>query len=185
MKIALIQTSKGKLEVELYEEDAPLTVAHFIELSKNGFYKNLKFFKHIPKVLVQTGCPFNNGLGDCGFHIKSELAGNDQFHEEGTLSFAHSGFNTASSQFFICLTGRNLHYLNGVHTVFGKVKRDSLAVLHDIKKEDYIIEIMIQENQIDPDGRSVNQDRPRIKLKDLPKHIFEQIKQNLIIKKVK
>jgi peptidyl-prolyl cis-trans isomerase B (cyclophilin B) len=185
MKIALIQTSKGKLEVELYEDDAPITVNHFIELSKSGFYKELKFFKYIPKTLIQTGCPLNNGLGDCGFYIKSELGGNDQFHGEGTLSLAHSGINTASSQFFICLSERNLDYLNGIHTVFGRVKRESLAVLKDLRKGDFIKEITIQENQIDPDGRSVSQDRVRIKLKDLPKHIFEQIKQNLTIKRNK
>lgn len=182
MKIAILHTTKGNLEVELYEHDAPLTVAHFIGLVKNNFYDNLQFFKYIPNILIQTGCPFNNGLGNCGFHIKSELRGNNQFHGEGTLSMAHAGWNTASSQFFICLSERNMQYLNGNHTVFGRVKKEYWATLKDLRKGDVLLGITLKELPIDAIYRDA-EDQPNVPLKDLPMHIWNRIKENFVIKR--
>ena len=117
-----INTDKGTMVVEFYEKDAPNTVSNFVKLTKEGFYNDLKFHRVIPNFVVQGGCPNGNGMGGPGYKIDCELGGGNQYHDKGVLSMAHAGRNTGGSQFFIMPDDITEHdWLNGVHTVFGKV----------------------------------------------------------------
>ena len=126
-KTATFETTKGTFIAELYEQDAPGTVANFEKLANEGFYDGIKFHRVIPGFVVQGGDPYTKtgagpvGTGGPGYQIKCETAGNPRTHEDGALSMAHAGKDTGGSQFFIVLDNRNCRHLNGVHTVFGKV----------------------------------------------------------------
>ncbi|MBR9919237.1 MAG: peptidylprolyl isomerase [Bacteroidetes bacterium] len=144
MKKATIQTDKGNMVVEFYQEDAPNTVANFIKLSEEGFYDGLKFHRVIPDFVIQGGCPEGTGRGGPGYKIDCELDGNNQYHDRGVLSMAHAGRNTGGSQFFICHSRNNTAHLDGNHTCFGKVV-DGLDVIDDIRMGDRILKIEISE----------------------------------------
>src|SRR5258706_15411960 len=90
----LIQTNKGTLHFELYDDDAPETVANFKKLVTTGFYNGLKFHRVIPNFMVQTGCPEGTGAGGPGWSIKCETNGVKQIHDRGVLSMAHRGLDT-------------------------------------------------------------------------------------------
>mgnify|MGYP006252658327 FL=1 len=121
MKKAIIDTMKGKMEVEFYENDAPKTVQNFVDLSKSGFYNGLTFHRVIPDFVIQGGCPQGTGVGGPGYAIDCELDGDNQYHDRGVLSMAHAGRNTGGSQFFICHSRENTAHLDRNHTCFGKV----------------------------------------------------------------
>lgn len=108
-----------KIEFELYPEAAPKTVDNFEKLANSGFYNGLKFHRVIPGFVSQGGCPTGNGTGGAGYNIKCETVGNPHRHEAGSLSMAHAGKDTGSSQFFIVHDPQP--HLDGIHTVFGKV----------------------------------------------------------------
>lgn len=146
MKTAdILLTGKGLMRVELYEKDAPNTVANFIKLSKEGFYDGLTFHRVIPNFVVQGGCPKGTGAGGPGYTVDCELDGENQYHDRGVLSMAHAGRNTGGSQFFICHSRDNTAHLDGNHTCFGKVV-EGLEVIDAIQKGDKIESITIQEN---------------------------------------
>lgn len=137
MKNATIETSKGAVELELYDGRAPKTVANFIKLAKDGFYDGLAFHRVIPDFMAQTGCPKGTGTGGPGYTFE------DEFHPElrhdgpGVLSMANAGPNTNGSQFFI--THVPCPWLDGKHAVFGKVVKgqdvvDSIAQGDEMKK---------------------------------------------------
>ena len=117
MKKALIETEKGNIELELYDKEAPNTVANFEKLANSGFYNGLTFHRVIPDFVIQGGCPEGTGTGGPGYTIKCEI--NPHKHGTGALSMAHAGKDTGGSQFFI--THSPQPHLDGVHTVFGKV----------------------------------------------------------------
>ena len=117
MKKAVIETDKGNIELTLFENEAPNTVANFEKLANNGFYNGLTFHRVIPDFVIQGGCPKGNGTGGPGYTIKCEI--NPHKHGTGALSMAHAGKDTGGSQFFI--THSPQPHLDGVHTVFGKV----------------------------------------------------------------
>ena len=119
MKTATIATDKGNIVLELYEKDAPGTVANFEKLVKKGFYDGLTFHRVVPDFVIQGGCPKGTGTGGPGWTIKCETANNPRRHGRGALSMAHAGKDTGGSQFFI--THRATPHLDGVHTVFGGV----------------------------------------------------------------
>jgi peptidyl-prolyl cis-trans isomerase B (cyclophilin B) len=130
MKKATFETSKGTIVAELYDKEAPGTVANFEKLANSGFYDGVKFHRVIPDFVIQGGDPYSKGgehakgpvgTGGPGYTIKCETAGNPHKHAEGALSMAHAGKDTGGSQFFIVLSEANTRHLNGVHTVFGKV----------------------------------------------------------------
>ena len=121
MKKAIIDTIKGKMEVEFYENDAPKTVQNFVDLSNSGFYNGLTFHRVIPDFVIQGGCPQGTGVGGPGYAIDCELDGDNQYHDRGVLSMAHAGRNTGGSQFFICHSRENTAHLDRNHTCFGKV----------------------------------------------------------------
>lgn len=145
MTTAEIQTEKGTMKVEFYENDAPNTVKNFVDLSKKGFYDGLIFHRVIPDFVVQAGCPHGKGYGGPGYTIKCELTGGNQFHDRGVLSMAHAGRDTGGSQFFICHSRKNTAHLDRNHTCFGKVV-DGLDVLDQIRQGDKIEKITIFES---------------------------------------
>ncbi len=107
------------VELELFEGEAPGTVANFTKLIGEGFYDGLSFHRVIPGFMSQGGCPEGTGTGGPGYQIKCETSGNPHKHEPGSLSMAHAGRDTGGSQFFVCHEAQP--HLDGVHTVFGKV----------------------------------------------------------------
>jgi peptidyl-prolyl cis-trans isomerase B (cyclophilin B) len=121
LQASLLLEGGNELLIDLFERDAPITVANFCYLVQRGFYNGLIFHKVIPNVLAQTGCPKGDGTGNAGYFIRCELFGEKQRHKLGTLSMAHSGRDTASSQFFICLGERDIAHLDDNHTCFGQV----------------------------------------------------------------
>jgi len=116
-----IHTDKGVMKIELYQKDAPKTVANFIKLAESGFYNGLTFHRVIPNFVVQGGCPDGTGAGGPGYSIDCELDGENQHHDKGVLSMAHAGRDTGGSQFFICHSRENTAHLDRNHTCFGKV----------------------------------------------------------------
>ncbi len=114
------ETTQGNITVELFENEAPNTVANFITLVEQGFYNGLTFHRVLPGFMAQGGCPIGNGSGGPGYKIPCECYNeNHRNHFAGTLSMAHAGKDTGGSQFFI--TFRPTPHLDGKHTVFGRV----------------------------------------------------------------
>ncbi len=144
MKKAEIQTVKGLMKVDFLEKDAPITVKNFITLAEKGFYNGLSFHRVIPDFVLQGGCPEGTGMGGPGYAIKCELDGENQYHDRGVLSMAHSGKDTGGSQFFICHCRENTQHLDRVHTVFGKVV-EGAEVIDNIQQGDVIEKIVIIE----------------------------------------
>ncbi|SFK92783.1 peptidyl-prolyl cis-trans isomerase B (cyclophilin B) [Paenibacillus sp. 1_12] len=117
-KQAQIKLANGEeVIIELFEKDAPNTVANFEKLANDGFYDGLVFHRVIPGFMAQGGCPTGTGTGGPGYKINCEI--NPNKHERGTLAMAHAGRNTGGSQFYICYNPQP--HLDGQHTVFGKV----------------------------------------------------------------
>ena len=142
MKKAIIQTKKGDIELELFEKDAPNTVANFVKLINEGFYDGLTFHRVIPDFVIQGGCPRGDGTGGPGYTIKCETKGNPNKHGTGALSMAHAGKDTGGSQFFI--THSPQPHLDGVHTVFGKVTK-GMDVVNKIQAGDVMEKVIVVE----------------------------------------
>lgn len=142
---AEIELKDGILDIELFDDDAPGTVANFVKLAKSGYYNGLTFHRVIPDFVVQGGCPEGSGRGGPGYTIKCELDGEKQYHDRGVLSMAHAGRNTGGSQFFICHSRRNTAHLDRNHTVFGKVV-GNVDLIDDIRQGDKMIEVRIIES---------------------------------------
>jgi cyclophilin family peptidyl-prolyl cis-trans isomerase len=115
---AVLQTSHGPIDIELYPEDAPKTVDNFVKLARDGFYDNLVFHRVIPDFMIQGGDPTGTGSGGPGYSFEDEF--NEHKVERGALAMANAGPNTNGSQFFI-VTAEACPWLDGKHTVFGKV----------------------------------------------------------------
>jgi peptidyl-prolyl cis-trans isomerase B (cyclophilin B) len=142
-KYATIDLEKGgQVKIELFENEAPGTVANFEKLIKEGFYNGLTFHRVIPGFVAQGGCPRGNGTGGPGYTIKCETQGNPHKHERGSLSMAHAGKDTGGSQFFIVYEPQP--HLNGVHTVFGKVV-EGMEFVDAVKQGDKMKEVTISE----------------------------------------
>ncbi len=138
MKTAKIETAHGTLTIELFEKDAPGTVANFEKLTKEGFYDGLTFHRVIPNFMIQGGCPNGTGTGGPGYKIPCEINANK--HLRGTLSMAHAGPNTGGSQFFICHAPQP--HLDGVHTVFGQVT-DGLEIVDKVRQNDKMTKVTV------------------------------------------
>ena len=122
---ATFDTDRGPIKVDLKPEQAPLTVASFVNLARRGFYDGLNFHRVIDDFMIQGGCPQGTGTGGPGYKFEDE-ARNGLGHERGVLSMANAGPNTNGSQFFI--THVATPWLDGKHTVFGKVVEGMDAV---------------------------------------------------------
>ena len=137
MPQAIMETSKGTINLDLFDTEAPETVKNFITLAKKGFYDGLGFHRVIPDFMIQGGCPKGDGTAGPGYTIKCEI--NKQKHTPGTLSMAHAGKDTGGSQFFI--THTDTPWLDGKHTVFGRTK--DMTVVNAIKQGDKIKSLKI------------------------------------------
>ena len=138
--IAIFDTARGPIKVELYPDKAPLTVANFVNLAQRGFYDNLNFHRVIPDFMIQGGCPEGSGRGGPGYRFEDETK-NGVKHERGVLSMANAGPNTNGSQFFI--THIKTDWLDGKHTVFGKVI-EGLDVVDSVAGGDAITSVKIE-----------------------------------------
>jgi cyclophilin family peptidyl-prolyl cis-trans isomerase len=118
MSEATLQTNAGPVTVELFDEDAPKTVENFRKLATDGFYDSLTFHRVIPDFMVQGGCPQGTGTGGPGYTFEDEI--NEHKIVRGALAMANAGPNTNGSQFFI-VTAESAPWLDGKHTVFGRV----------------------------------------------------------------
>jgi peptidyl-prolyl cis-trans isomerase B (cyclophilin B) len=138
--IATFDTDRGPIRVELAADKAPLTVANFVNLAKRGFYDGLSFHRVIPDFMIQGGCPEGSGRGGPGYRFEDE-ANNGLGHDRGVLSMANAGPNTNGSQFFI--THVSTPWLNGKHTVFGKVI-EGLDAVDAVRQGDAIKSVRIE-----------------------------------------
>jgi cyclophilin family peptidyl-prolyl cis-trans isomerase len=118
MTHATMQTNHGTIEIELFDDDAPKTVANFTKLAQDGFYNGVIFHRVIQDFMVQGGDPTGTGSGGPGYQFEDEF--NDNKVVRGALAMANAGPNTNGSQFFI-VTAEATPWLDGKHTVFGQV----------------------------------------------------------------
>jgi len=147
MKTATFETDKGTIVVELFDEEAPGTVANFEKLANEKFYDGTRFHRVIPNFMVQGGDPLSKdpkntraGSGGPGYTIKCETHRNTHKHLAGTLSMAHAGKDTGGSQFFICHAPQP--HLDKVHTVFGQVTK-GMDVVNAIRGGDQVTSIRV------------------------------------------
>jgi cyclophilin family peptidyl-prolyl cis-trans isomerase len=125
MSTATMHTNHGPIEIELYDSDAPKTVDNFLKLSRDGYYDGLIFHRVIPDFMIQGGCPEGTGTGGPGYEFEDEI--NEHKIERGAFAMANRGPDTNGSQFFI-VTTEAAPWLDGKHTVFGKVTSGMEAV---------------------------------------------------------
>jgi peptidyl-prolyl cis-trans isomerase B (cyclophilin B) len=118
MSVAALHTNHGTIELELFDEDAPKTVQNFRDLTEKGFYDGVTFHRVIPDFMIQGGDPSGDGTGGPGYTFEDEI--NDHKVERGALAMANAGPNTNGSQFFL-VTAESAPWLDGKHTVFGRV----------------------------------------------------------------
>ena len=118
MSTATMQTTEGDVVLELFDEDAPNTVANFRKLAAEGFYDGLSFHRVIKDFMIQGGCPQGTGTGGPGYTFADEI--NSRKIVRGALAMANAGPDTNGSQFFI-VTADACPWLDGKHTVFGRV----------------------------------------------------------------
>ena len=116
---AVIRTSMGNMEFELFAERSPVTVNNFVFLANHGFYDRMIFHRVIPNFMIQGGDPTGTGMHGPGYKFQDEFAASLIFDEPGKLAMANSGPNTNGSQFFV--TTVPTPHLNGLHTIFGRV----------------------------------------------------------------
>ncbi len=148
-RTATFETDRGTIVAELFDKEAPATVANFEKLANEGYYDGTAFHRVIDDFVVQGGDPLSKepgnprvGTGGPGYTIKCETAKNPHKHEVGSLSMAHAGKDTGGSQFFMVLSETNTRHLNGVHTVFGKIT-EGLDAMKKIKMNDRITKVRV------------------------------------------
>jgi cyclophilin family peptidyl-prolyl cis-trans isomerase len=143
---ATLHTNHGAIGVELFDGDAPKTVENFVTLARKGFYDGVIFHRVIPDFMIQGGDPTGTGTGGPGYTFEDEA--NDHHVARGALAMANAGPNTNGSQFFI-VTAQACPWLDGKHTVFGRVTGgmdvvDTISALdtdgRDRPREDVVIE---------------------------------------------
>jgi peptidyl-prolyl cis-trans isomerase B (cyclophilin B) len=140
---AILKTNKGNINLELYHEKAPLTVANFVNLSNRSYYDELIFHRVIPDFMIQGGCPQGIGTGGPGYQFKDEFHSSLRHDSAGILSMANSGPGTNGSQFFI--THNETPWLDNNHTVFGSVITDvDQEVVDSIQQNDIIESVLIE-----------------------------------------
>jgi cyclophilin family peptidyl-prolyl cis-trans isomerase len=158
MKKAHIETTAGEIVLELFEDDAPGTVANFVGLAtgtkewtdpktgakvKKPYYDGLTFHRVIEDFMIQGGCPLGTGTSGPGFTIKDELSGKRQKHLRGSLSMAKTAApDSGGSQFFICHSPQS--HLDRKHTVFGQVI-SGIEVVDKIRKGDKMTKVWIED----------------------------------------
>ena len=146
-KTAVMETARGTIELELFADETPNTVANFEKLANASFYDGTKFHRVISHFMIQGGDPYSKtgkgrvGTGGPGYTIKCETSRNVHKHMAGTLSMAHAGKDTGGSQFFICHSPQP--HLDGVHTVFGQVTK-GMDIALAIKQNDELKSVRVK-----------------------------------------
>ena len=145
---ATIKTNKGDISLKLFDDQAPITVANFVNLAKRGFYNGLKFHRVINDFMIQGGCPLGTGTGGPGYKFQDEFVRELKHDKPGILSMANAGPGTNGSQFFI--THIATPWLDGKHTVFGEVVSASdQDVVNSIHQNDVIEAVVIEDDTAD------------------------------------
>jgi peptidyl-prolyl cis-trans isomerase B (cyclophilin B) len=138
-----MQTSRGPIHLCLFADQAPVTVASFVNLAQRGFYDGLSFHRVIPDFMIQGGCPGGTGTGGPGYKFEDETRADLKHDKPGVLSMANAGPGTNGSQFFI--THVPTPWLDGKHTVFGEVvSAEDQKVVNAIRAGDRIEKITIE-----------------------------------------
>jgi cyclophilin family peptidyl-prolyl cis-trans isomerase len=127
---ATLHTNRGAIALELFDGDAPKTVDNFVKLARDGFYDGVIFHRVIPDFMIQGGDPTGTGRGGPGYTFEDEI--NEHKVERGALAMANAGPDTNGSQFFIVTTD-SAPWLDGKHTVFGRVT-DGMDVVDAISE---------------------------------------------------
>ena len=135
-----IQTERGNITIEMFEDEAPNTVANMISLIEKGYYDGLNFHRVIPNFMIQGGCPHGTGTGGPGYDFDDECTPDRRHDSAGVLSMANAGPGTNGSQFFI--THGPTPHLDGKHTVFGKVT-EGQEVVDEIKQGDVMQTVVV------------------------------------------
>lgn len=139
---ATITTNKGDINIDLFPNKTPKTVANFVNLAQRGYYDGLKFHRVIPNFMIQGGCPIGTGTGGPGYQFEDEFDPELKHDTPGVLSMANAGPGTNGSQFFI--THVETPWLDGRHSVFGKVESENdQEVVNSIAQGDTIESISI------------------------------------------
>ncbi|MGJ8676206.1 MAG: peptidylprolyl isomerase [Akkermansiaceae bacterium] len=136
----VLSTSKGEIEATIYASQVPMTAANYLNLAKRGYYDGLKFHRVIPDFMVQGGDPQGTGRGGPGYRFGDEFVPSLKHDGPGVFSMANAGPGTNGSQFFI--THKDTAWLNGKHTVFGKVTK-GMDVVNAIRGGDLIKTIKV------------------------------------------
>ena len=136
--VAVMETNKGTIRLNLYPQETPMTVANFINLAQRGFYDGLSFHRVIDDFMIQGGCPQGTGTGGPGYRFADEFVDSLRHDAPGKFSMANAGPGTNGSQFFI--THVATPHLDGRHSVFGKVTKGQ-DVVNAIVKGDVITDI--------------------------------------------
>ncbi len=141
--VAIIETNKGQIKLNLFADKAPLTVGNFVNLVKRGYYDGLVFHRVIDNFMVQGGCPDGLGTGGPGYKFEDEFVPGLRHDRPGILSMANAGPKTNGSQFFI--THVPTDWLDGKHTVFGSViTNGDMEVVNSIRQGDRMTSVTIQ-----------------------------------------
>lgn len=137
-----ISTSRGDVQLELYADKVPNTVANFVKLAAEGFYDGLTFHRVIDDFMVQTGCPKGSGSGGPGYKFEDEFHAELRHDSPGVLSMANSGPNSNGSQFFI--THVATPWLDDKHSVFGRVTNGQ-DIVDAVEQGDTMNKVSIEE----------------------------------------
>ncbi len=141
MKV-IMKTNKGDINLNLFSEQAPITVANFVNLIQRKYYDGLSFHRVIDDFMVQGGCPLGSGTGGPGYQFEDECVPELKHDKPGILSMANAGPGTNGSQFFI--THIPTDWLDGKHTVFGEVASDAdMDVVNKIAQGDKIESVIV------------------------------------------
>ena len=141
--VAVMETNKGTIRLDLYPEETPMTVANFVNLVERGFYNGIAFHRVIPDFMVQGGCPQGTGTGGPGYRFADEFVPSLRHDAPGKFSMANAGPGTNGSQFFI--THVPTPWLDDAHTIFGAVQSDAdQDIVNEIAQGDVIETITIE-----------------------------------------
>ena len=141
--VALMETNKGTIRLDLYPEETPMTVANFVNLVERGFYNGIAFHRVISDFMVQGGCPQGTGTGGPGYRFADEFVPSLRHDAPGKFSMANAGPGTNGSQFFI--THVPTPWLDDAHTIFGAVQSDAdQDIVNKIAQGDVIETVTIE-----------------------------------------
>ena len=137
-----IETTKGTINLTLFPDLAPVTVASFVNLVKRGYYDDLSFHRVIPGFMIQGGCPQGTGTGGSGYQFEDEFDDSLRHSAPGKFSMANAGPGTNGSQFFI--THVPTPHLDNAHSIFGEVcGSEDQTIVDAIEQGDKIVSVAL------------------------------------------